>query len=125
MPLPLPVAGLISLLSTGAITIRRRGQPSINSFGEREPAAYVDVAVANAVVHPASAAVLEQIPVADRAKDHIEIYTQTTALRTAEGSGIADEVRWSSRWYKVISASDYLVQGDTYFALAERLVGQT
>jgi len=123
--LPLPVAGLISLLSTGAITIRRRGQPAINSFGEREPAAYVDVAVATAVVHPASAAVLEQIPVADRARDHVEIYTQAVALRTAEGSGIADEIRWDGHWYKVISASDYLIQGDTYFALAERLVGQT
>ena len=124
MALPLPVALLIPLLSTGSITIRRRGQPSINAYGEREPAAEVLVEVDEAVIHPASAAVLEQHPVADASKDNVEVYTQAIPLRTASASGVADEVIWEGVAYKVIAASDYLVQGDVYFALAERLVPQ-
>jgi hypothetical protein len=122
MTLPLPVAVLVSLLSTGPITIRRRGQPSINTYGEREPAPELLIEVDKAVVHPASAAVLEQHPVADASKDNVEVYTQATPLRTASPSGVADEVIWNGAAYKVIAASDYLVQGDVYFALAERLV---
>lgn len=118
---PLPVGILIPMLSTGSITIRRRGQPTINAYGEREPATPVLVEVDEAVIHPASEATLEQYPVADRAKDHLEIYTETVPLRTAGDNGIADEVYAAGAWYKVIGASDYQAQGGVYFALAERL----
>lgn len=118
---PLPVAQLIPLLSTGSITVRRRGQPVKNAIGELAPGPYVDIVHAESVVHPASAAVLAQHPIANLAAEHIEAYT-LSALRTAQGSASPDQILYQSNWYKVVAVSDYGTQGLCWFALAERMV---
>lgn len=120
MSLPLPVASLVTLLSTGSVVVRSRMSPSVNALGERVPSAYVDRVVSPAVVHPASEAALEQIPVADRVNEHVEVYTREPVY-TAQGNRAAEEVYWDGAWYKLVTVSSYQAQGAVYFGMASRM----
>lgn len=65
-----------------------------------------EVFVITACIAPASGAVLELIPEAERALESISV-SSITPLRVANGSDQADEVDWNDKRYRVSIVQDY------------------
>jgi hypothetical protein len=116
----IPVGGLVGAISTTEVTIRTYGAPSTNIYGEVTASA--TDAARDVVVHPATTALLDRMPEADRLRDTIAVYT-TDALRTVSTTR-PPLVYYQSTWYEVVQSEDYGTLGGIYITLAQRLETQ-
>lgn len=116
----IPVGGLVGAIPTTSVTIRTYGATSVNAYGETT-ATPTDTA-ASVVVHPATTAMLERMPEADRKRETIAVYTND-ALRTV-GSTRPARVYYQSTWYEVTQSADYGTLGGIYIVMASRLEEQ-
>jgi len=91
---------LFRLVGQDAITIKRRGLPTIVK-GKPVPATAVDVPI-KANIQPVGYAELMQLSEADRSKELMMLMTASEVRAMREGSWEADEFEWNGLMWEVV-----------------------
>ncbi len=91
---------LFRLVGQDAITIKRRGLPTIVK-GKPVPATAVDIPI-TANIQPVGYAELMQLSEADRSKELMMMMTASEVRAMREGSWEADEFEWDGRMWEVV-----------------------
>jgi hypothetical protein len=111
------VSGLVAHFNYGPLTVQRAGPPTLSALGAFQDATPVPVTLNPVGVHTLNGRELEQVPEADRLREHIKIYTKVR-LYVADGDKVADRLEWRGRTYRVISVKDYELQAGAYLSIA-------
>jgi hypothetical protein len=128
-----PVATLVDEFDLtpgeGPLVVSRRGQPVKTATGGYGPATAVPFNLSPWVAHNISGRDLDQVPVADRNSEVVQVYARdgsfpgnvTNGFRVADGGKAADEFLYRGRRFRVVMVRDFSIQGRVWCAWGELL----
>jgi hypothetical protein len=113
MSLPLAVDSLIDDFNLGPLNCTRRGVPTLDAYGEYDPAVNITVVFNPIAAHTAQGRDLLQVPEADRNTEITKFYTRERMF-VADALQAADVMTYNGRDWRMVKVKNYATQGNVY-----------